>query len=151
MARINEVVTVWQEYLAGAPNWEKLVAGVEPKAGGCGLVYELSNPIDRPNESLAIADMRNLELSDPHKHINGETEVYFVLQGKGKIVVGHEVSQLAPGVIIVTPPDTLHITLPGKDLVLAVVNMPPFELNNYVAVPRSDPTVARALDLLRAH
>ncbi len=149
MARINEVVTVWQEYLAGAPNWEKLVAGVEPKAGGCGLVYELSNPIDRPNESLAIADMRNLELSDPHKHINGETEVYFVLQGIGRIAVGDKFTELAPGVVIVTPPDTVHITLPGKDLVLAVVNTPPFDFNNYVSVPSSESAVARALDLLK--
>lgn len=134
MTNINEIVYVWQGYLGGVPDWKELVIGVEPKAGGCGLVYELPNPIDRPDESFAIADMRQLELSDPHKHLNGETEIYFVLQGVGKIAVGSEIKELTQGTVIVTPPDTVHITLPREDLVLAVVNTPPFALDNYVSV-----------------
>lgn len=148
---MNEVVGAWQEYLGGVSDWEELVKGVEPKVGGCGLVYELPNPIDRPDESFAIADMRQLELSDPHKHINGETEIYFVLQGVGKIAVSSEIKELTKGTVIVTPPDTVHITLPGEDLVLAVVNTPPFELDNYVSVAAGeDPNVAQALGSLKA-
>jgi mannose-6-phosphate isomerase-like protein (cupin superfamily) len=151
MADMNEVVGAWQEYLAGVSDWEELVKGVEPKVGGCGLVYELPNPIDRPDESFAIADMRQLELSDPHKHINGETEIYLVLEGVGRIAVGSEIKELTQGTVIVTPPDTVHITLPGENLLLAVVNTPPFELDNYVSVtPEEDPNIAQALGSLKA-
>jgi mannose-6-phosphate isomerase-like protein (cupin superfamily) len=146
---MQEVVGAWSEYLATVDNWEALVEGIEPKVGGCGLVYEVPNPIERPDESFAIADMRQLELSEPHKHINGETEIYFVVQGVGKIAVGNEIHDLAPGTSIVTPPDTAHITLPGKDLVLAVVNTPPFEIDNYVVVNTDDEAVSSAIRQLK--
>jgi len=147
---MREVVEVWQEYLGTAQNWQTLVENIEPKVGSCGLVYEVPNPIERPGESFAIADMRELELSEPHKHINGETEIYIVIQGVGKIAVGGDIHDLKPGVFIVTPPDTVHITLPSKDLVLAVVNTPPFELDNYVVADLSEEAVASALDKLKA-
>ena len=135
MADIDEVVDVWEEYFKTVPDWEKLVEGVEPKETGCGPVYELSNPIDRPNESFAIADMRGMTETEPHKHINDEVEIYFVLQGFGKIAIGGEMRDIAPGDSIVTPPDTVHITYPEKDLVLGVVNTPPFKADNYIVTP----------------
>jgi hypothetical protein len=69
MADMQEVVGAWQSYLNTVENWEALVKGVEPKVGGCGLVYELPNPIERPNESFAIADMRELDISEPQNLI----------------------------------------------------------------------------------
>lgn len=148
MADMNEIVGAWSGYLATVDNWETLIGGIEPKVGGCGLVYEVPNP-NRPDESFAIADMRQLELSEPHMHINGETEIYFVVQGVGKIAVGNEIHDLAPGTSIVTPPDTVHITLPGKDLVLAVVNTPPFEIDNYVVVNSDEEAVSLAIKQLK--
>jgi mannose-6-phosphate isomerase-like protein (cupin superfamily) len=150
MSQTQEAVKAWSEYLQTVDNWEALIEGIEPKVGGCGLVYELPNPIERPNESFAIADMRELELSEPHKHINGETEVYFVIQGMGKIAVGGEIYALTPGTNIVTPPDTIHITLPTQGLVLAVVNTPPFELDNYVVVDQKSKSVTSVVSQLRA-
>jgi mannose-6-phosphate isomerase-like protein (cupin superfamily) len=147
---MDEVVRVWEDYFKTISNWKVLIEGIEPKDGGCGLVYELPNPIDRPNESFAIADMTNLEISEPHMHANGETEIYFVIQGVGRIAVGDEITELAPGVTIVTPPETTHVTLPGEGLVLAVVNTPPFELDNYVSQSETEPQVAQAIALLRA-
>ncbi len=147
---MDEVVGAWGEYLKTMGDWKVLVEGIEPKTGGCGLVYEVPNPIDRPNESFAIADMSKLELSEPHSHANGETEIYFVIQGVGKIAVGEEIVELKPGVSVVTPPDTMHCTLPGKDLVLAVVNTPPFEMDNYIVSDAADPSVARAIQKLKA-
>jgi mannose-6-phosphate isomerase-like protein (cupin superfamily) len=94
--------------------------------------------------------MTNLEISEPHMHANGETEIYFVIQGVGRIAVGDEITELAPGVTIVTPPETTHVTLPGEGLVLAVVNTPPFELDNYVSQSETEPQVAQAIALLRA-
>lgn len=146
----EEIADIWSKHLATIQDWEQLIKGVDPKTGGCGLVYELPNLIDRPDESFAIADMRQLTMSEPHKHINGETEIYFVLQGEGKIVVGTRLHDLAPGTCIITPPDTMHITLPGKGLVLAVVNTPPFDANNYTPVSDVDGTVVAAKARLRS-
>lgn len=150
MADIQETVAAWEGYLATVDDWKALVEGIEPKVGGCGLVYEVPNPINRPSESFAIADMSNLDVSEPHRHINGETEIYTVLQGGGKIAVGNEVHELAPGMTIVTPPDTMHVTIPERDLVLAVVNTPPFNADNYVSMTEDDPVVAEALQKLAA-
>lgn len=148
MADIQETVDAWGSYLEDVTDWEALVNGVQPKVVGCGSVYELSNPINRPGESFAIADMRELDLAEPHKHVNGETEIYFVLRGVGKISVGSEISSLYRGVSIVTPPDTVHITKPGKGLVLAVVNTPPFNPDNYVVVDPREQAVIDAVEKL---
>lgn len=134
MAEIREVVGVWQSYLDTVEDWQELVAGIEPKVGGCGRVYEVPNPIDRSNESFAIADMSDLGMSEPHMHTNGEVEIYYVLQGVGKMTVGAALHDLEPGTCVVTPPDTVHIVRPGGGLVLAVVNTPPFDIENYVVV-----------------
>jgi mannose-6-phosphate isomerase-like protein (cupin superfamily) len=150
MADIQETVAAWEGYLRTIDDWHKLIDGIEPKIGGCGLVYEIPNPIDRPNESFAIADMRELDVSEPHRHINGEVEIYTVLQGIGKIAVGTDIYELKPGVTIVTPPDTMHITIPTGNLVLAVVNTPPFNADNYIAMTENDPVVADALQKLAA-
>ena len=147
---MQEVVGAWQTYLGTVEDWEALVKSVEPKDGGCGLVYELPNPIERPDESFAIADMRQLDISEPHKHINGETEIYFVVQGAGRIAVGEQMRDLVKGDVVVTPPDTVHCTLPDDELVLAVVNTPPFNVDNYIALGEEDQAIAKMLVELRA-
>lgn len=145
MADMSEVVGAWKAYLDTAPDWRELVEGIEPKNGGCGLVYELPNPIDRPGESFAIADMSGLDISEPHYHANGETEIYIVLQGMGRIAVGTEFHDLAIGLTIITPPNTIHCTKPADDLVLAVINTPPFEMDNYITLSETDEAVAKML------
>jgi len=139
--KMQEVVTAWKPYLDSIDDWHQVVKGLEPKPTGCGPVYELPNPIDRPNESFAIADMSELAVSEPHYHPNGETEIYVVLQGSGTIVVGMKEERIEKGSVIVTPPDTTHFTIPDGDLVLAVINTPPFEPENYVVVNDTDHAV----------
>ncbi len=139
--QMEGVVAAWKPYLDSVQDWRQLVEGVEPKPTGCGPVYELPNPIDRPNETFAIADMRELKVSEPHYHANGVTEIYIVLQGSGQIVVGRNLQPIEKGTVIVTPPDTTHFTLPKKDLVLAVINTPPFNADNYVVVDETNPDV----------
>lgn len=150
MTEIQDIVGVWGAYFEGLENWKGLIEGVEPKQTGCGPVYEVSNPIDRPDESFAIADMSDLDMSEPHKHINGETEIYFVLQGVGKMTVGAAMHDLEPGTCVVTPPNIVHIVRPGESLVLAVVNTPPFKAENYVVVNEDDEAVVAAIARLRA-
>lgn len=123
-ARINKIIVTWKDYLKDVEQWQDLVIGVTPNRSGCGDIYEIKNPIERPDESFAIADMRGLSFAEPHYHV--ETEIYFVLQGKGLVVVGGEELRVQTDSVIVIPPNVAHFTIPDDDLVLAVVNTPPF-------------------------
>lgn len=136
--RMDSVVAAWQPYIDSIDDWQALVRGVEPKPTGCGPIYELDNPLtDRQEESFAIADMRDLIVSEPHYHPNGETEIYVVLTGIGKVIVGGREQPLEAGTVVVTPPDTTHFTVPKQNLVLAVVNTPSFNPANYVPIVES--------------
>lgn len=141
---INELVSAWQEYFKTIDNWQELIEGIEPKATGCGPVYELDNKLDRVNESLAIADMRDIEYATPHYHTNDETEIYFVLNGSGLVVIGNGEKRVEKDDVIVIPPDTAHYTIPdkGQGLVLAVVNTPPFNPANAVDITEDSPQFA---------
>lgn len=136
---IHNVVRAWRDYFADA-DWEKLIVQSTPRDTGCGLIYELENPIDRPNESVAICDTRQLEKFEPHYHVN-ETEIYIVLQGSGVQVVASEVTNITPGCVVIIPPETAHFTVPGRDLVMAVINTPPFDHENTRGLTQSDSNV----------
>ena len=84
--------------------------------------------------------MRSIHFCEPHYHPI-ETEIYFVLQGHGIVVVGGKEELVQKGSIIVTPPNTSHFTIAQKDLVLAVVNTPPFKSENYVALAQENKAV----------
>ncbi len=132
---VDAIIKTWQKYLKGVSRWQDLVIGETPFKGGCGDVYELENPIERPNESFAIADMRSLPFAEPHYH--GETEIYFVLQGKGLVVVGNKEIHVTKDSVVLIPPNIAHFTIPKEDLVLAVVNTPPFVPEHYIVVKDS--------------
>lgn len=138
--KIEELVEFWNHHFE-MHEWQDLVKGLTPKATGCGPVYELGAPDNQLNQSAAIADMRKVNYATPHYHSNGETEVYFVLEGAGRVVVGGEVLPLEKGTVIVTPPNTAHYALPANDLVLGVVNTPPFKPDNNVDLSESNPEV----------
>lgn len=139
---IDEVIKVWKSYIGQLESWQELVKNIQPKATGCGTLYDIPDPVNRPNESLAIADMRNLRFTWPHYHTKGETEIYIVISGNGEIVVGNEVLAVEKGSVVVTLPDTAHYTLPKDNLVLAVINNPPFDPSSSVDVTESDPAVS---------
>lgn len=141
MSNIESVVTAWKSYRDTIRNWKELIKGIEPKKTGCGPVYEMRNPIDRPDESFAIADMRNLQFTEPHYHPDGVTEIYIVLQGSGLVVNGGEKQNVSIGSVIVTPPNTAHFTIPTKDLVVAVINTPPFKPEDYIVISGTDPVL----------
>lgn len=136
---IDQAVSYWTAYTNTISDWEALVEGVTPKQTDCGPVYDLPNPIHRPNDSFAIADMRKIEITGPHYHTNGEIEIYIVLTGLGRLFVGGEETELKPGVVSVTPLETTHFTIPTENLVLAVVNTPAFNPDNAVSVSDNDP------------
>lgn len=130
---IDELVSVWQAYVATMNDWQEVVKDVTPKQTYCGPIYEPASPLDRPNESFAISDMRDVAVAKPHYH-TGETEIYFVLSGTGMTVVGGEELQIKEGDVIVTPPETAHFTIPKQNLVMTVINTPPFNPENNIDI-----------------
>lgn len=137
---IEAVVDAYQLFVAKIEDWQILVGDVEPKATGCGPVYEPDNPLGRTDESFAIADMRGVKYAQPHYHANGEVEIYFVFQGLGRVVVGNEVLPVERGSVVVTPAGTTHYAIPDKEqgLVLVLVNTPPFNPVNNIDVTETD-------------
>jgi mannose-6-phosphate isomerase-like protein (cupin superfamily) len=138
---MGSIIKAWLQYLKTITDWQSLVKDTTPKQTGCGPVYELTNPIERPNESFAIADMRALKFAEPHYHKDPETEIYIVLQGSGLVVVGGKEQFVQRGSAIVTPPNIAHYTIPKQDLVLATINTPPFNPSNYVVVTEDNSSV----------
>ena len=136
---MNEIILAWQIYLNTVSNWKNLVNGIDPKITGCGFIYELSNPIYRPNESFAIADMSNLAFAEPHYH--PETEIYFILQGSGLIVIGGQERTVQKGSVVIIPSNIAHFTIPENNLVIAVVNTPPFKPENYYPLTQENAIV----------
>jgi len=127
---IDKIIQKWQQYLHAIEDWKKLITNTVAKECGCGLVYELPHIATCSDESFAIADMSNLRISEPHYH--PELEIYFILQGTGLVVVGNTEYSVQKKSIVVIDPNIAHYTVPEKNLVMAVVNMPPFNPQNYM-------------------
>lgn len=139
--KVQGIVDAWTAYLKTIPNWENLIKHPEEvKHNGCGTVYELANPIERPNEGFAVVDMRNVKINHPHYHIN-EIEIYIVLSGKAIVVVGGKEQLVEKGSVVVTLPNTAHFIVPQHDFVIAIVNTPPFNVADEVTLEKSDPSV----------
>lgn len=137
--QVAEIIRAWSDFLQ-ANSWQHLIEGVAPIYGTCGIVYELPNYLNRSAESFAIVDVRELKQFEPHYHA-GETEIYFILQGTGIVVIGGIEHHVAAGTVLVTPPETAHFIVQHQDLVLAVVNTPPYDFNNHKALADTDRSV----------
>ena len=137
----KEAAGVWKDYTDTIKDWRELIVDIEPKLGGCGKVYEIPNPINRPNESFAIADMSELDVAEPHYHPDGVTEIYIILEGLGLTVIGNEERAVNVGDVVVTPPNTAHFTIPNGNLVLAVINTPPFQEGDYISLTDTNQAV----------
>lgn len=133
------LIIFWSLFFESLNSWTSLIKDTQPLSTPCGLIYELPSRPERPQESLAIADMRSLPFMQPHYH--PETEVYFVLQGTGIIVIGGKQELLQPHSVSIIPSNVAHFVIPLQDLVIAVVNTPPFDRNNYKALTDDDATV----------
>lgn len=136
----NEIDT-WKKYLATLKDWRVVVEGKRPKKTQCGPVYEPESPLPKQFGTFAISDMRDVAVAYPHYHKNGETEIYFVIQGTGLTVVGGEEIELKKGSVVVTPPNTTHFTIPKNDLVMLVINLPKFNKDNIVEPEDTDTEV----------
>ncbi|OGL31046.1 hypothetical protein A3D14_02175 [Candidatus Saccharibacteria bacterium RIFCSPHIGHO2_02_FULL_47_12] len=138
---MDELIKAWQNYVDNLDDWQAVVKGVVPKQTQCGPVYEPPSPLPERTETFAVSDMRDVQVAYPHYHKNGETEIYFIIQGSGLTVVGGEEIPIQKGSTVVTPPDTTHFTIPEEDLVMVVINTPSFNAANIVEPHGTDPKV----------
>ncbi|HET7302656.1 MAG TPA: cupin domain-containing protein [Candidatus Saccharimonadales bacterium] len=138
---IEELISAWQTYISTMGDWQEVVKDTVPKQTYCGPIYEPKSPLNRPKESFAISDMRQVKVAKPHYHTGGETEIYFVLSGSGLTVVGGEELQVKQGDVVVTPPETAHFTIPKENLVMIVINTPPFNPENNIGIDATRPEV----------
>lgn len=139
-SEIEELISVWRTYITTMNNWQEVVKDTTPKQTYCGPIYEPTSPLDRPDESFAVSDMRDVTVAEPHYH-TGETEIYFVVSGNGLTVVGGAELQIKEGDVIVTPPETAHFTIPKENLVMIVINTPPFSPENNISIDATKPEV----------
>ena len=137
-AQILALIAAWHQFFA-ENNWRELIQGYTPKKNGCGIIYELPNFLNRPKESCAMADMRNIAFAEPHYH--PELEIYFVIEGSATIVIGTTAYQIKKGDYIVIPPNKAHFIIPDSNFIIGIINTPPFNANNYVALTESNSVV----------
>lgn len=65
----------WSAFFANK-NWQELTQANDAKKTANGVIYETSNFLHNPNESCAIADMRDIQFSEPHYHPETECTLY---------------------------------------------------------------------------
>jgi len=134
-----ELIEAWQHYLHSFDDWRDIVGQSEPKKNLCGDIYLPPDPLCRENESFAVADMSKIEFAHPHYH--QETEIYFILQGKGLVVVGGEEHYVEKNSVVIIPGNIAHFTIPLEELVLAVVGTPPYNGEYALALDQDNPLV----------
>lgn len=134
------LIAAWLIFLA-QHTWQDLIKNCPPSSdNGCGIVYDfLPNPLNRKDESFAIVDMRKTAVAEPHYH--PDVEIYFVLQGKALVVIGHEKHHVGMGDVVVIPPYKAHYALPNNEFVIACVNTPPFTPDKYIPLTASNNAV----------
>lgn len=140
----QEFIAFWQRHISSI-DYHALIKNTVPRISGCGLIYELKHSFNDTNVSLAITDMRFVHYAEPHYHPI-ETEIYIVLRGSGLIVVGNKEHIAQKDSVVVIPPDTAHFTIPETNLMLAVVNIPAFNPENYIPLLQNNSEVNFDLD-----
>ena len=74
------------------------------------VLCELLHPKNEDIEmgcSIAHAILEPGKASLPHK-LNSSVEIYYILEGKGKVRIDHEVEQVKPGDAIYIPPGSVQ-------------------------------------------
>ena len=139
-SELHEPLGKWLRFLE-LIDWRNIMHKTKALSTPNGLIYELGKQLGLPG-TLALCDMSTIEYAPPHYHGEPETEVYVVLEGSGTLVVGYTEYQLEKGMIIPVLPNTAHFTIPGETLILALISLPSFNLNNLIPTPElSDPAI----------
>lgn len=95
------------------------------------------NYLQDEDTSFRIADLRDMDASEPHYHID-ETEIYYVMEGEAYISIAEEISHIRKDQVIVTPPETAHFLFGIRGLVLGVINTPEFSSARQISLVGED-------------
>lgn len=106
---------------------------IKPVLGSCGWIWNLADGNDCPGMSVALCLMPGP--ATPHYHV-GETEMYYVVRGRGRVTFGHETQLVVPGSCVVIPPQVVHFTVPHELLVMIVTNSPAFSAERMIELSR---------------
>lgn len=66
--------------------------------------------------------------------------MYFILQGSALIIIGNTKYKVSKGNELIISPNIAHFTIPNK-CVMAVVNIPPFNAENYFVLTETNTSV----------
>jgi mannose-6-phosphate isomerase-like protein (cupin superfamily) len=140
VVQLKELAVAWQHFYKDN-KYRNLMAQSTPIVEGCGIIHELKNASifrTRRNETACIVDMSQVVgATAPHFH-RKETEVYLILQGSGKVVIGKKEYTVKPGDVVHIPKDVGHYTVPTDNLVLGVVNVPFFDPADFFDLVQTD-------------
>jgi mannose-6-phosphate isomerase-like protein (cupin superfamily) len=93
------------------------------------LIREIFHPTNSGvcRQSLAEARLLPGEETEKHFHRNSE-EIYYVLQGKGRVRIGQELTEISAGEGLLLPPGTAHSikNIGNEELIFLCMSSPPY-------------------------
>lgn len=109
-----------KETLAASPIIRRL-GDVETVRGVCGFRRRMITADDTP-----VANISHLTIDNSREHYHREmTEFYYVLKGKGVMVLDGENTEIKEGDLVLIPPGVRHTS--DGDLEVLIVGVPPQE------------------------
>ncbi len=144
--QLQEPIAAWKTFYNHA-DYPTFMANVDALESGCGIIYELHGipDLDAPHDGTAcIVDMRKIAgATEPHVHYK-TTEVYYVLEGSGTIVIGEREYPVSQGDVITVPAGVGHYSVPSENFILGVVSFPFFDINDHVDLRTADESTRKA-------
>ncbi len=115
------------------------VEKVQPIKDICGEIRVLSSKQDFDKASTALVTMSAPGVSHYHKIT---TEFYFIIEGKGKLVIGANVYEIKAGTLILIPPNTAHYFIPREVTKILVFCIPAWSKEDEIVLDETDKLVA---------
>lgn len=94
---------------------------IPPIADVCGQIRALSSRDDFQEANVVVATMKAPTI--PHYHREA-TEFYFVLSGKGRLIVGRNVYEITNWMLVIIPSNTVHYTIPSLRTEILAFSVP---------------------------
>lgn len=89
--------------------------------------------LTRADTSLANVHVTFIQDSKKHYHLHC-TEIYFILEGVGRLELGHDDVEVAPGTLVVIEPGTTHRLTSPDGVKTMVIGIPALDPDDEVLV-----------------
>ena len=97
----------------------------------CGELKVFSSAEDIKDANLVVAKMRGPTI--PHYHREA-TEFYFVLSGRGRLIVASDCFEIHKGSFIIIPPGYAHSTIPRNIMEVLAFSVPAWQEGEQIVV-----------------